>query len=58
MFQIERLKVVEETLKQVESELASGNVDNPEDEKEIIVNIIDIVSDIKHWLNTMRGGNG
>ena len=57
MFQLERLKVVDETLKQISDELASGNVDNPKDERDLIQIIDDTVTEIKHWLKTMKGAD-
>lgn len=57
MFQVERLKVVEETLKQVENELATGDVDKVEREKEIVQSIDDTVTKIKCHLSTMRGAD-
>lgn len=57
MFQIERLRVVNQTLIQIENELEVGNVDDPEEEKILVQNIDVVVTDLKRWLNTMGGGN-
>lgn len=57
MFQLERLRVVNQTLIQIENELAVGNVDDPEEEKILVQNIDVVVTNLRHWLNTMRGGN-
>ena len=57
MFQVERLRVVNQTLIQIENELEVGNVDDPEKEKILVQNIDVVVTDLRHWLNTMGGGN-
>ena len=57
MFQVERLRVVNQTLIQIENELEVGNVDDPEEEKILVQNIDVVVTDLKRWLNTMGGGN-
>lgn len=57
MFQVERLRVVNQTLIQIENELEAGNVDDPEEEKMLVQNIDVVITDLRHWLNTMGGGN-
>ena len=57
MFQVERLRVVNQTLIQIENELEVGNVDDPEKEKILVQNIDVVVTNLRHWLNTMGGGN-
>ena len=57
MFQLERLKVVDETLKQIEDEMSSGNFDDPKQERELVQSIDDTVTDIKHWMKTVKGAD-
>lgn len=57
MFQVERLRVVNQTLIQIENELEAGNVDDPEEEKILVQNIDDTVTDIKHWMKTVKGAD-
>ena len=57
MLQVERLRVVNQTLIQIENELEVGNVDDPEEEKILVQNINVVITDLKRWLNTMGGGN-
>lgn len=55
MFQVERLRVVDETLKQIEDEMSSGNFDDPRQERALVESIDDTVTDIKHWMKTVKG---